>query len=150
MANLSRPFQFRAGRGSDSAELNRDIAYDYRRTVGRMVRDWRLAKGMTQDELARAMGMGFTAISAIETGRSTVPPERYQEFADILNVERVEFGKLMLRYSNPWAYALIFDPEHADRPLQEDIGSIPERIGVNTATGRPTQNARPKKEPKDQ
>ena len=143
MANLSRPFQFRATRGSSGSDLSRDIGYDYRRTVGRHVRDWRLAKGLTQEQLAQQMGMGFTAVSAIETGRGAVPPERYEDFAAILGVPRREFGKFMLRYTNPWAYAMIFEEEaHADPQLRRDLQAIPERLGVNIATGRPTGRAR--------
>jgi transcriptional regulator with XRE-family HTH domain len=64
---------------------------------------------LTQADLAKALGIEYySAISAIEVGRNSVPPERYADFARCLRVEPKEFIKKILELTNPWAYAMLF------------------------------------------
>lgn len=117
MPAFSRPL---FGRGST-------IAYDYRRRLGQFLAERRLAREMTQEELANLLGVVPTSISAIELGRSTVAPERCEAYAEALGLDKADFGKLMFRYSNPWLYAMIFGVE-GDPELQKDLANIPERV----------------------
>ena len=113
-----------ANRGSKGDDLSRDIPHDYRRYVGQWLRDLRVQSNLRQQDVADVLGLGFTAVSAMETGRTSVPPEQYEAMANVLGVDHVEFGKTMLRYSNPWAYKMIFG---ADRKLTDELSELPGR-----------------------
>jgi transcriptional regulator with XRE-family HTH domain len=113
----SRPTQ---GRGDSSTEL--------RTASGRQLRAWRLAAGKTQQEIAREVGFAYyTMISQLELGRSHVPPERYEAYAKALGIDVRVFVSYQLRWSNPWAWAILFgtdaDLEHA-RQLPERLTQI--------------------------
>ena len=41
-------------------------------SIGQKIRQIRLKKGMTQEEMAEAVGVGVTHISQLETGSGTV------------------------------------------------------------------------------
>lgn len=135
MPTVNRPFAQRArrrGASPNNLDLSRDIPHDYRRVVGAWLRDLRLKAGMTQAQLADILGVGFTAISAIEVGRGSVPPERYDALASALGVDRAEFGKTMLRYSNPWAFEMIYGDamSRSERArLKEELAQMPTRVG---------------------
>lgn len=104
----------------------------FKAVQGDYIRELREAKGMTQVELANAVGLRWaTHISAIENGRSAVSPERYVEFAEALGVDLREFGKKMLEFNAPYTYALLFapDPKKAIQALNE---LIPPRVGKRT------------------
>jgi transcriptional regulator with XRE-family HTH domain len=92
--------------------LGREIGKVLKEELGKYIRDLREARSMTQSDLAKAVGMNYyTGISAIEVGRNVVPPERLVQFADALGVPHQEFGKKVLGYTNPWAYALLFEAD---------------------------------------
>lgn len=132
MPSINRPLYHRqpgnSNRGSSGNDLSRDIPQEYRRRVGIWLRDMRTDGGMRQQDLGDALGVGFTTISSIENGRSAIPPDRYETLAEILGVPNAEFGKLMLRYSNPWAYGMIYGFTKA---LREELGQFPNRNGTN-------------------
>jgi transcriptional regulator with XRE-family HTH domain len=128
MPTPTRPMYKRSqsgGRGNPPTALGRDIAHDYRRIVGAWLCDLRLNAGLTQAELGEILGVGYTAISAVEVGRGSIPPEKYETLADTLVVDREEFGKFVLRYSNPWMYRLLFGD--TDKTLRADIEALPPR-----------------------
>jgi hypothetical protein len=54
-----------------------------------------------------------------------VPPERYEEMADALDVPRMAFAKVMLMHTNPWLFGMLY-PGETD---QEELNAIPERVG---------------------
>jgi hypothetical protein len=68
--------------------------------------------------------MRDTAISAIELGRNSVPPEQVEELAEVLALDKKAFAKFLLRYSNPWLFSMLW-PDELPRNA---IGEIPERI----------------------
>jgi transcriptional regulator with XRE-family HTH domain len=83
--------------------------HEYRVALGDYIRELRLGRGMTQTELAKAVGVSHKAsISAIEVGRNVVPAERYIQFAEALGVPKEEFVEEILRHTNPWAHAVLF------------------------------------------
>ncbi len=121
MAAITKPMMNRK-RGAIGADLDQDIAYDYRRRIGRWVRENRLRLDLTQAALGDVLGMGHTAVSALELGRSVISPERYAALADLFGLPRSEVGKFLLRYTNPWIYALIYGERSAD--LKSDLSNL--------------------------
>ena len=126
MAHIKRALQNRSTPPADDDEVIEDPAYRARRIVGARVRRERLRKGFTQAEVAKQLGVFHTAISAIEIGRNSVPPERYKELGDLLGINRREWGKFLLRETDPWIYELIYGEDEA---LREKLKRIPERVG---------------------
>lgn len=105
-----------------------EVARRWRQSQGDYIRELRGDKGMTQSDLVAALGTSaHQLVSHIETGRVNVPIERVEDFADILGVERVEFAKNLLRFQNPWFYAMIFG---ADRALQAELKAAATRLDV--------------------
>ena len=68
-------------------------------------------------------------VSGIECGTQTVPPDRQRQFADVLQVEPYEFAKKILRYQDPWTYAILFGFE-GEPELRVEIASAPERLNI--------------------
>src|ERR1051325_9730277 len=101
-SSFDRPM---AGRLTDT----QDVGQEYRRRIGRHIAGLRHKAGLTGRELGQQVGIGPTGISAIETGRNPLPPERYEDFAKALNVPREEFARFMLEHTNPWLYGMLFD-----------------------------------------
>lgn len=89
------------------------------------MRDLRLSKDMRQSDLCDLIGFGSTALSNIERGHTALASDRWDDMADALGVDRKEFVKVMLRYSNPWAYRTLFGQN--DMALAAEIDMIPKR-----------------------
>jgi transcriptional regulator with XRE-family HTH domain len=121
MRNPSKPM---SGRFND-LDVSDDLAYAYRRRMGREIKAHRVQAEMTQEQLAKALGITGSAVSGMELGRVTLAPERYEEVAELFGINKLEWGKFLLRYSNPWIYALIYG--HRAEDLKADLNSIPER-----------------------
>jgi len=111
-----------------------DLAYAYRRIIGRRIRELRIDSGLTQRELGQAVEVGDTAISALELGRSSVSPERYAHFADVFGIEKSEWGKWLLRYTDPFLYALIYNDEKGYN-LEHDIKLLTDASRLNRKRG---------------
>lgn len=61
-----------------------------------LIREYRERKGVTQEELAEALGVGVTFISAVELGRKTLPLKHVKPFLHFLrptSSEACEFMK---------------------------------------------------------
>ena len=97
-----------------------------REIIGHYLKERRLAKGMTQDEMLRAIGSDawFTAWSAVERGERNLPPALWEVVSKALGIDQQEFAQVMLRYTNPWAYGMIygFDPT-----IRAELALIPQR-----------------------
>jgi transcriptional regulator with XRE-family HTH domain len=107
--------------------VTRDIANEYRRIMGDYLKTLRQSKGITQKELGKLIGVSETSVSGTEGGRTVLNSDRYEDVARVLEVDRTEFGKFMLRYTNPWLYSMIF-PANRDRQLKEDLATILSRL----------------------
>jgi transcriptional regulator with XRE-family HTH domain len=70
--------------------------------------------------------MRDTAISAIELGRNSLPPERLYEMADALGVEPRRFSKMVHRWYNPWSYSCEY-PKELPREALKAL-DLPERL----------------------
>jgi transcriptional regulator with XRE-family HTH domain len=124
MATLTYPMARRTGKTARSGEASRDFGFEYRRHVGDYIVKNRIARGLTQFQLGHALGMRDTAISAIELGRNSVPPERAEKLAEVLALDKKAFAKFLLQHSNPWLFSMLW-PDELPRNA---IGQIPERI----------------------
>ena len=78
--------------------------------------------GLTQGELANLINIQTPALSAIETGRNSLPPKYYIGIAEALEFDKKNFAKFLLRYTNPIIYFLMFGPEN--KALTNDIEEI--------------------------
>lgn len=105
-----------------------EAALRWRLALADYVREARVNAGLTQTELSEALDLTSKQfVSGIETGRTSIPPERIGAFADVLGINRKEFAKTVLRYSNPWLFAELFG---ADKKLKEEIAMAPERVNI--------------------
>lgn len=118
MASITNPLMGRRlGRDEDLGMENRRIVGDY-------IAELRRAMGLTQLDVAKALGMRDAAVSAIELGRNSLPPERWMAMADILGVNRRKFAKEITRWYNPWQFAMLFPTELSEKALE----GLPERL----------------------
>jgi transcriptional regulator with XRE-family HTH domain len=82
-----------------------------RKSAGQFLRDRRLDAEITQRDLARALGLGNSQmVSQIEAGKARVPPARYVEYATALKMDPKDFVRELLRYYDPDAWRILFDP----------------------------------------
>lgn len=123
MRNPVRPMAHR----SPQTPEEQDLSYQYKRRIGRLLQERREEAGMTQVEVAKLLGVTGNAISSWESGQGSLPPERFEYLAELFEIPKADFGKFLLRYSNPWIYALIYG--HRSAELKADLDMIPERVG---------------------
>ena len=125
MVAITNPMMGRRGnRKGHRLSRDEDLGLEKRRIVGDYIADLRLSRGLTQLDVAKALGMRDAAVSAIELGRNSLPPERMAEMADILGVNRREFAKAVTRHYNPWLFSMLFPKEL----MEEDLKGLPERL----------------------
>lgn len=119
MPTLNNPFQGRGRHDRAGGNVPRNMGADYRRIVGDYLREAREGLGLTQQDVADAVDVRNTAISAVEQGRLNLLPDRYALMVEVLKLDRAKFAKFLLRYTNPWLYALTYG---ADSPqLRADL-----------------------------
>lgn len=105
-----------------------EAALRWRLDLAEYVREARVNVGLTQTELADALELTSKQfVSGIETGRTSIPPERVEASADALGLDRKEFASVVLRYSNPWLYAALFG---ADKNLKAELAGAPDRVNL--------------------
>lgn len=121
MASVNKPLMHRK-LDQRHTDLDSNIGYEYRRHVGQFVKHHRLANNMTQQQLADHLGFRNTHISAIEVGSHSLSPEHYESIAKLFGIPKQEMGEFMLRYTNPFIYALLFGKKKND--LKEDLGRL--------------------------
>lgn len=56
-------------------------------TIGRTVMQARKRKGMSQEKLAKAVGVARASVANIECDRQAIVPENIRKFSDVLGVE---------------------------------------------------------------
>jgi transcriptional regulator with XRE-family HTH domain len=82
---------------------------ELRREGGRWFRERREAVGLSQRQLAELVGAEcYTFISQLETGRSRIPPDRYQVWAEALKIPPKKFVRNVLRFYDPITYSILF------------------------------------------
>lgn len=86
--------------------------HELRRAGGEWLRTLREQRGLSQRELAKRVDVTYyTFISQLETGRGRIPPDRYQAWADALDIDAKLFVKTLLRYYDPITHAVLFPDE---------------------------------------
>ncbi len=84
-------------------------AAELRKAAGSYLRELREAVPLTQQELARAVGMDYyTTVSQIERGQARVPPDKLQAFADALQAEPKAFAARLLMHYDPFMWKILF------------------------------------------
>tara|TARA_Y100000361_G_C11131016_1_gene328927 strand:+ start:51 stop:317 length:267 start_codon:yes stop_codon:yes gene_type:complete len=68
----------------------------------------RKIKGLTQLDVGNKVGIKNTVVSQIETGYTSLPPQRMGSWARTLGVPLDEFSKEVLKQYHPEFYAGIF------------------------------------------
>jgi transcriptional regulator with XRE-family HTH domain len=117
MATVTNPL---AGRQRVHKGRVDDLGFTNRRLFGNYIADKRLARGLTQRELGKALGMTDTAVSAIELGRNSLSPERYTQTADALGVGRKQFARTVLRFYDPWLFSMLY-PEQMPESVVDQL-----------------------------
>ncbi len=93
----------------------------WRMEQGELMASLRVRAGLSQDDVARAVGLkDHRSVSAIETGRRNVPPERQNAYAEAFGMDPADLVKQLMRYQNPWAYAVMFG---TDAKLKQELES---------------------------
>ena len=83
-----------------------------RKQAGAWLRSRRCELGLSQRELVHRVNMEYyTFISQIEAGRRRVPAERFQIWAEALEVDPREFAINLMQYYDPYTYHLVFGSE---------------------------------------
>src|SRR5690349_13323020 len=78
-------------------------------TVGKLLRQWRQRRGLSQLDLAIAADVSARHVSLVETGRSRPSEDMILRLADQLHVPLRDRNRLLL--------AAGFAPRYAERPL---------------------------------
>lgn len=100
-----------------------------RKKAGLWLREKREAAGLSQRELAEKVGIEYyTFISQIESGRGKVPTDRYQNYANALDIPDREFATTMLRYNDPYIYDMIFGEENPTISNEYNIEALETRL----------------------
>ncbi|WP_099864754.1 helix-turn-helix domain-containing protein [Pararhizobium haloflavum] len=97
--------------GHPQQGMNADDVMKLRQQAGLYLRSLRETAGLSQRELAKLTDIGYYSfISQIESGRGRVPPEKYQMFADALQVDAKQFVMQLLRYYDPHTFRILCPP----------------------------------------
>lgn len=84
-------------------------AEERKRAAGEYLKMLREASGLTQLQVAKAIGLDYyTLVSQVENGKSRLPPERLEQWADALGADRKAVAKRLLHYYDPFTWAAIF------------------------------------------
>ena len=95
-------------RVSRSADEEAEMAAR-RREAGAWLRHLRETRGFSQRQLAEHVGIEYyTFVSQIEAGRGRIPADRYQKWADALEMEPKIFVRKMLHFYEPITYQILF------------------------------------------
>jgi DNA-binding XRE family transcriptional regulator len=89
---------------------NSDEVRELRAAGGLWLRGLREATGLSQREFADRVGVTYyTFISQLENGRGRLPPDRYETWADALEMDRKMFVRELMRYYDPVTHKILFD-----------------------------------------
>ena len=95
-----------------------------REIIGHFLKEKRQELGLTQQEMLERIGSDawWSTWSAIERGERNLPPQLWITVAEALGMDKQEFARIMLRYTNPWAFGMIFG---FTPTLTAELGAIP-------------------------
>jgi transcriptional regulator with XRE-family HTH domain len=88
------------------------VAHDagyLRREAGLWLKALRKNAGLSQRSLAQAVGFPYyTTIAQIEVGKLRLQPDRYEAYAQTLNVDTQDFIKQLMSYYDPVTHRALF------------------------------------------
>ena len=80
-----------------------------RQEAGKWLKKLREEQGLSQSQLAAKIGVDYYGfVSQIEAGRARVPPDRYEVWAEAMEMDAGEFVRKLLRFYDPITYELAF------------------------------------------
>jgi transcriptional regulator with XRE-family HTH domain len=80
-----------------------------RKQAGIYLRGLRVDAGLSQAQVAKAIGWEyFTMVSQVERGLTRVPPELLGKYAGVVQADRQEFTKTLLKLYDPHVYKALF------------------------------------------
>jgi transcriptional regulator with XRE-family HTH domain len=131
--------------------MERDEMLRLRREGGLWLRGLRERAGLSQRELATAIGADYYSfISQLESGKGRVPVSQVELWAKALRVKRSDFARGLLRYYDPITHAMLFGDEaeqaEADRQEQEArpaLAVVHEEAGASAAKAPADRDQRP-------
>ena len=89
--------------------IDTDVAKLLRRRAGAHLRGLRVDAGLTQQQVAKALGWDYyTMVSQIERGISRLPPEEMPLYAATLGVDLATMAQELLAFYDPHMHAAIF------------------------------------------
>ena len=113
-----------------SAAASKNISHiehqQLRKNGGQWLKELRERAGYTQRSFAVAVGVDYyTFISQIETGRGSVPKERYTTWASILGINPREFLREYMKFFEPISYSILFDESAHLKVVADNDGDHP-------------------------
>lgn len=85
--------------------LESERAREQRRQLGRILKAWREAQGLTQADLAEVLGLKYYSfISQVENGLGRIPQNLYVPWAKALSVDSRAFCWCVLAHVEPSIY----------------------------------------------
>ena len=126
--------------------LDSKLTKELRNEAGLWLRDLREKRGLTQRDLAAKVGAKYyTFVSNLESGRGRIPPDRYLDWADALEIEPQEFVHRLMSYYDPVTFGILFGetPGRA-RPSTWPLSIGPAWLMNMMAMFRPSIQPRPR------
>jgi transcriptional regulator with XRE-family HTH domain len=78
--------------------------------AGSWLKEQREKRGLSQRQLANLVGAEYyTFISQLETGHGRIPPDRYQQWADALDLPAGDFVRTLMQFYDPITYRILFE-----------------------------------------
>lgn len=94
-------------------------------SIGQKVKQIRLSKGVTQEQLAEAVGVGVTHISHLETGSGTVSLKVFLAIVNYLECSADEILCKEIKTARPllnsWLSELVADCDNTEMKILSDI-----------------------------
>lgn len=80
-----------------------------RKRAGRYVKALRESAGLTQNELAQAMGWPYyTMVSQIESGKTRIPSPKIVDYAKAVKADPKDFAKRLLAFYDPYMWMALY------------------------------------------
>ncbi len=80
-----------------------------RKQAGDYLRQCRQKAELTQNAIAKVLGFEYyTMVSQVESGKTRVPPDKMQLWAQAVKVDPQEFAKTLLRFYDPFMWQMLF------------------------------------------
>mgnify|MGYP000238418964 CR=1 FL=1 len=98
---------------------------ELRREAGQWLRELRKNRGLSQRQLANAVGLEYyTFVSQLENGHGRLPPDKYVVWAEALGVEPRGFVRRLMSYYDPVTYSVLFDDDGERDQVDDRIGVV--------------------------